>query len=117
MPDGKVYPCARFGSNDKIILFDSIKKLKYEKNLSLMKSPQVSDTRAFEKCKSCLLYKYCNAGCTWSQGACEGNDCAPIDSVCELFFAVYEEAIRITHELKNDDLFKNMIKGSIQNVG
>jgi radical SAM protein with 4Fe4S-binding SPASM domain len=117
MPDGKVYPCARFGSNDKTILFDSIKKLKYTKNLDLMKSPQVSDTRTFEKCRNCLLYKYCNAGCTWSQGGCEGKECKPLDSVCQLFFAVYEEAIRITHELRDNHLFRNIIKGSIQNVG
>lgn len=117
MPDGKVYPCARFGSNEKILLFDSIKKLAYKENLKKMMSPEVSDTRTFSKCKECTLYKYCNAGCTWSQGACDGKACIPIDSICELFFAIYEEAIRITHELKDNRIFKDMIRGSIKNVG
>jgi uncharacterized protein len=118
MPDGKVYPCARFGSNEKIILFDSIKKLVYKENFRNMTNPQVSDPTSFEKCKNCILYKYCNAGCTWSQlRACTINSCKPVDSVCDLFFSIYEEAIRITHILKDNSIFKDTIKGSIQNIG
>lgn len=118
MPDGKVYPCARFGSNEKIILFDSLKKLVYKENFTKINDPNVSDIRTFEKCKKCILYNYCNAGCTWSQlGACTKDSCEPIDTICQLFFSVYEEAIRITHELKNNELFRDMIKRSIQNVG
>lgn len=117
MPDGKVYPCARFGSNQKILLFDSLKKLMYKENLSKMMSPGISDTRSFAKCKECTLYKYCNAGCTWSQGACNNASCTPIDQVCELFYAVYEESIRITHELRDNSNFKEMIKRTIKNTG
>ena len=118
MPDGKIYPCARFGSNDQIVLFDSIKRLVYKKNFVKMNSPEVTDTRTFEKCKNCILYKYCNAGCTWSQlDGCKSESCKPIDNVCQLFFSIYEETIRMTHILKDNSNFREMVKMGIKNVG
>ena len=118
MPNGKVYPCARFGSNNKYILFDSLNKQIHQNNVDKINSPQVCDTRTFEKCKQCIIKEYCNAGCTWSQlESCGGEKCEPLDNICELFYAIYEQAIRITDELKDNSIFRAMIKDAIKNVG
>lgn len=118
MPDGKVYPCARFGSNEKYMLFDSINKKIHRDNVNKLTSPQVSDPRSYEKCKECIIREYCNAGCTWSQlKSCGGEKCEPLDTVCELYYSIYEEAIRITDELKDNIIFKEIVKDAIKNVG
>lgn len=118
MPDGKVYPCARFGSNGKYVLFDSLKNQQFPVNIKKMLSPQVCDPRVYEKCQECIIKNYCNAGCTWSQlKQCDNEKCEPLDSICELYHAIYDEAIKMTHELKNSEIFRRMIKRSIANVG
>ena len=117
MPNGKVYPCARFGSNDRSPLANSITGELFDTNINLFKSPLVSNPKHFEKCKKCSLYLYCNAGCTFQQLNPDNNISAPIDSICQLLHMCYEQSIRITKELKNNSLFIGMIKNSIKNVG
>lgn len=88
--DNKIYPCERFRSNDKFCLYDS-KEYNYNalKNLKDMSNP--SD---FEKCQKCELYKYCNAGCTYSQFDNNFEKQEPLDCVCELLKICYVEALR-----------------------
>jgi radical SAM protein with 4Fe4S-binding SPASM domain len=118
MPDGKVYPCARFGSNDKYMLFDSVNKKIHKKNIEKLNSPQVSNPKNYEKCQECVIRQYCNAGCTYSQlDNCNGEKCEPLDTVCELYYSLYEEAIRITHELRDNKIFRSIIKDAIRNIG
>lgn len=112
MPDGKVYPCARFGSNKKMPLYDSVTGMSFNSNIQVMYVR--SKTHNYKKCQSCELYKYCNAGCSYSQ--MENND-EPLDCVCKLYFVIYKEAMRIVEELKNNPLLKDMIVTSIKNTG
>lgn len=120
MPNGMVYPCARFGSNDVNPLYHSINNIEYEDTINIMKSPQISNPRTYDKCKNCELYQYCNAGCTYQQLKTDNpnaNYCQPVDSVCELLHILYKQSIRIVHKLRNNKLFKDIVVGSIQNVG
>jgi len=120
MPDGIVYPCARFGSHDVKPLYDSMKNIEYGKTIDIMRSPQVSNPQAYNKCKNCELYQYCNAGCTYQQLKTDepnANYCEPVESICKLLHILYKQSMRIVHELKGNEVFTEMVKGSIQNVG
>ena len=114
MPNGKVYPCARFGSNDILPIYDSNTGMINENNIKLMNNSNITNPVNYEKCKKCTLFKYCNAGCTFSQLK---NYMEPLDSICKLFHICYSEAIRITNELKDNKLFRDIIVNSIKNVG
>lgn len=119
MPDGKVYPCARYGTNKEYVLFNSLTKEKFYKNLSIMSNvtnPLCSTTNPceFTACKACELYQYCNAGCTWSQHDKEKNVFAPVPSVCELFKATYEETYRIIGELRSVEKFRQYMRNMLK---
>jgi len=108
MPDGKVYPCARFGSKEEYEIFSSTTKSEnnmIEKNYKKFLNKNITDPRTFDKCKQCILYEYCNAGCTYSQLKNGGV----LDSVCELYKASYEQAFRIVDELKDNKTFKKIM--------
>lgn len=116
MPDGKVYPCARFGSADDHEIFDSLAEdIMVEWNVSnydLFTNKKITDPRTFEKCKSCELYRYCNAGCTYSQLKYGGI----IPEICELYKASYEQAFRIVDELKDNPTFKKIMNNLIRRI-
>ncbi len=117
MPNGKVYPCARFGSKKIKAIANSNNGILLN-DLKKMNDPFITNPRFYEKCKGCSLYKYCNAGCTYQQmknGSVYKSE--PIDSICKLLHICYEQSIRIMNELKDNDLFIQMIKNSIKNVG
>ncbi len=121
MPDGKVYPCARFGSNELTPIFDSVKG-NANPHLDLYMNPKITNPRTFIKCQDCSLYKYCNAGCTFQQTkdlrfSNQFEPSRPLDSICKLLHILYRESIRITDELKDNELFRDMVKSSIKNVG
>ena len=120
MPDGMVYPCARFGSEEVDPIFDTNKNKPYQ-SLNIYMNPNLTNPRTFHKCSECTLYKYCNAGCTFEQtkGLRQKHlsHAEPIDSICSLLHILYRESIRIVAELKDNQLFKNLVKGSISNVG
>lgn len=118
MPDGKIYPCARFGSNEKFPIADSIEKTIYS-TCDKMKISQFYNPATFTKCQECVLNKYCNAGCSFQQLKPGGKEfeSAPVDSICELLKICYSQSMRITRELKDNKLFVEMIKNSIKNVG
>ena len=118
MPDGTIFPCARFGSNEIFKIGDSIKGTLDQKVIGHLKNPYVSNPQYFEECRACSLYKYCNAGCTYQQLKYGSpGQSTPVDSICQLLHILYGESIRIVEKLKDNDLFKNMIKGAIKNVG
>jgi radical SAM protein with 4Fe4S-binding SPASM domain len=119
MPSGKVFPCARFGSHDKYPIADSTTG-KLLPHLNIMKNPLITNPRTYNKCKECSLYTYCNAGCTFQQLQEENGiltKAEPVDSICKLLHICYGQSMRIVNELKDNDLFINMIKGAIKNVG
>lgn len=105
MPDGSSYPCARFGSK-KIMEIDEDYDFKYYQDKF---NPQ-----NFDKCIECSLYKVCNAGCTYSQVR---NDNKPLDSICELFHILHEEAHRVLHECKDSPLFQDFLLNQFRNLG
>jgi radical SAM protein with 4Fe4S-binding SPASM domain len=109
MPDGKAYPCARFGSAVEYEIFDSFAEDGFVEwnaaNCDVFLDETLTDPRTYEKCKKCVLYKYCNAGCTYSQLENGGI----LDSLCELYKASYEQAFRIVDELKDNGTFKKIM--------
>lgn len=115
MPDGKAYPCARFGTSGENEIFDTSKDVYTEWNsinFSTFMNKNLTDPRTYEKCKKCVLYKYCNAGCTYSQLQNGGV----LDSVCELYKASYEQAFRIVEELKDNVTFKKIMNNLIRRL-
>ena len=94
--NGEIWPCERFRSANKFKLagFDQNGNYSYfYDNLDYLKS--VIDPRDFEKCKRCELYKYCNAGCTYSQFGRDFEVVEPVDSVCEMLKICYKEGLRV----------------------
>jgi uncharacterized protein len=119
MPSGMVYPCARFGSNDKYPIANSLDG-DFLPHSKILRNPLITNPTTYSECKECSIYKYCNAGCTYQQlQEVDGNltHSKPIDSICRLLHICYKQSIRIVNELKDNDLFIGMIKNSIKNVG
>ena len=107
-PTGVIYPCTRFYSNDKFPLYDCNNDIIYYDNIKFLQ--ETSDTRNYQKCKSCPLYKYCNAGCSYS--ALEKNDFKsqePIDSVCEMLRISYKYAYHFYKKLSKEINFFDYI--------
>ena len=117
MPNGMIYPCARFGSNQKFPLGNSITSEFYESNMYIMKSPEVANPRTYEECKVCKLYKICNAGCTYEQLVQRGGiyKAVPVRSVCEILKILYRESVRIADVLKDSPIFQKLLKNAISN--
>jgi len=111
MPNGFVYPCARFGSHGLRAMYNSIGGRQYHK---LPES--VTNPKKFAKCQACELYTYCNSGCTFEQYTAEDEFGDPVDNVCKLFKACYEQAFRITHVLKYSPTFKNVMEHIIRRI-
>jgi radical SAM protein with 4Fe4S-binding SPASM domain len=120
MPNGQVYPCARYGSNDLTPIYDSVSK--ETDYLGLYMNPSLTNPQVFKKCQDCSLYKYCNAGCTFEQTKHIHSDksftgAIPVENICKLLHILYKESIRIVHELKDNTTFKQVMKNTIKNVG
>lgn len=107
LPNGWVYPCARFGSNLDIPIANSINKGIYKVKLEGI------NPKAFTKCLKCELWQYCNTGCTYEQIRNGG----PINDICTLFKMIYGQAYRITEELKNNETFCNIMKKIVNRIG
>jgi uncharacterized protein len=104
MPNGDVYPCMRFGSNNKkpIIVNDEIQYDNYE----FFKQDKLNPVKN-DKCLKCKLYRFCNMGCKYEQIE---NNMEPVECVCKLYFILYDEAIRIHNKLKDNKLWIDSIK-------
>jgi len=109
MPNGIVYPCARYGSVKKSPLYD--KNGRYTLNIAQYRDPNNIDPCKFDRCKRCELFQYCNAGCTFSQ---ESKGFTPLPEICEIFKATYEQSFRIVDELKCNTNFKNYLRGILK---
>ena len=114
--DGKYYPCERFSSLKQHLLYDAVKDEFYD-SIDILKQPKYTDNREFPECKACVLYQFCNAGCTWSQleyGKKEDR-AKPVDSVCRLLKMSYREAFRVYKELVPygiDNILEQTLKNS-----
>ena len=117
MPDGNIYPCARFGSEKKFQLGNSYTQTLTD-NLKVFEQPIVTNPSTFEKCQGCELYQYCNAGCTFEQLK-NGNDkkAVPLDSICQLLKIGYRDAMYVMEQLKHNKDFKMLFKQSFNSMG
>jgi uncharacterized protein len=113
MPDGLVYPCARFGSERTHAIGDSNCMVYYGELENWLKNPIKTNPQLYKKCRKCNLYSYCNAGCTFSQ---EKNGYEPLDSICKLFKITYKEAFKIVDELKDNESFKGVFNNMTENI-
>lgn len=102
-PAGVIYPCSRFYSNAKMPLVDCNTGHFYDENIAVFYN--TSDTRTWEKCKKCSLYRFCNAGCNYSQ--MRQNDfkyLTPVDSVCRMMKISYKHAYVYYQECKRNHI-------------
>lgn len=125
MPDGLVYPCARFGTTKSIPLFDSIEKRETDRDLRIgLKITQ--NPQKFSRCQKCDLYEYCNAGCLHAE---LGDiyalipepewECDARPEICKLIKECYKLSFWIVDELKDNEGFQKLLKNmmrSIENV-
>lgn len=102
---GNFYPCARFAAK---------RIMKYTPDHDFRYYQDMLNPRKYEDCKACDLYYFCNSGCTYSQLQ---NDNKPVPAVCDILHILYYEASRITHEMKDNALFQDLIKTSVRNIG
>jgi uncharacterized protein len=118
MPDGKVYACARFGSDKTFPIFDSAKKKMIKAgNFGMFRDPRIHGLKHSPVCKKCNLYEFCNGGCTYSQlGLKADQDAAPLPNLCRIFKRCYHESFRIMNELKGTPKFQKMIKNMLENL-
>lgn len=102
--NGDFYPCARFAAKDL---------MKYGEDHDFRYYYDLLNPQNYKDCKECDLYYICNAGCTYSQLR-EGN--RPVPAVCDLFHILYAEAARITHLMKDNHIFRDIIRSRMRNV-
>lgn len=102
--NGEFYPCARFASKNL---------MKYDDNHDFRYYYDMLNPQNYNDCQKCDLNYICNAGCTYSQLR-EGNK--PVPAVCDLLHILYAESARITHLMKDNELFRDIIKSQMRNV-
>ena len=114
MPNGDIYPCGRFGSNKLFKYGNVLEELNKEEIQKINKNVYINPVE-IKECKSCKLYKYCNAGCTYSQIK---NNYKPLESICELYHIVYDKAFKWYNILKENNVaIDRRIKTALQNIG
>lgn len=114
MPNGDIYPCGRFGSNHFLKycnIFDDLDKENIQKiNTSVYMNPIT-----IKECSDCKIYKYCNAGCTYSQ---INNGYKPLSNVCKLYHIIYNKAIMWYNKLKDNNInVDKKILSALKNIG
>lgn len=118
-PNGDVYPCARFGNNNKFKLY-SISNNKIEKfNNPIIKNENLFNLEKFEKCQNCQLFEFCNSGCSYEQIKEKNNNliAEPVDSICKLYHIIYNNFLYMWQELKDNKIFLDLLKSSQNNIG
>ncbi len=90
--DGKIYACARFGTNHKDTwIYDyknnSINKEQYE----FFNNEEIFNPKLYKKCFDCEIRNFCNGGCLYSQ--IMTNNKKPLDSVCKLKKIIFKNTV------------------------
>lgn len=116
MPNGKAYPCARFGSADLFPLYNVNNDEWLNENIDFFKSNEISNPQYYPKCRQCELYKYCNAGCTFSQ-LLDNSYVEPIDEVCEILKLCYNASFYVMDALHTHPEFVNYFNSTLTNMG
>lgn len=101
--DGKVYPCARFLTDDYYPIYDNGV---LEENLSI-----IDDTaNKFEGCSGCELEDHCQHICLHQEMMNKGI----VSNVCELYKAVEGKVLDINDKLRGNDEWKKYISKQIR---
>lgn len=110
MPNGDAYPCARFGTNDILKLYDYKTNTFIEDNFFKLTNRLVN-VNTFQDCKECIVYDICKAGCLYSQLHTDelGYYGKPVESVCRLYKIIYRECFRFVEATKHDPRFKSWL--------
>lgn len=106
MPNGVLYPCARFGTNNEYPIYDVKTKTLFKDNHNMFLDQKHYNPQTFDKCQQCVYYINCNAGCTYSQMK---NGWQPLDRICELYKILFDESLYVYNNLKNEQLFKDIL--------
>lgn len=117
-PNGDWYPCARFGSERTFRIMDG-KGVIYRDNIDTLLNKKVSDPRTYQECIACNMYKYCNAGCTFSQLKHVNKEyiAGPVKSICDLYKIIYSDTLRIYDELKNLKNYRAYLDSMTKQLG
>ena len=116
MPSGDIYPCARFGSNQKLQIGNSVSKQINKETINFIKS--IHNPIYYSKCKHCELYKVCNVGCYYQQlETGQWKEMIPPDSVCRCFKIIYREAYKCFNFFKDKTEFKDYLEHRMKNSG
>jgi radical SAM protein with 4Fe4S-binding SPASM domain len=81
-PEGIIYPCSRFYTNDYYRLCDSNEEKFYYDNIKFVAS---NNNTINDKCNQCKINKFCNQGCLYAQYKNGGI----IDGYCLLLNELY----------------------------
>ncbi|MDD0854378.1 radical SAM protein [Halobacteriovorax sp. GB3] len=87
--ENKLIPCNRFKNSDLV--------------------DKIEEYRLMEECEQCVVKNYCRKGCLFENIKNEG----PIDEICTMYKHFYREVQRMTRELKNNRVFKELLKREI----
>lgn len=116
-PEGKFFPCARFASDHEYELMDSNTGIINQENVDFLNVPEITDPRVYPECQDCVLYNYCNAGCTYSQlKNGDGERAKPVESVCSLLKMCYREASRMMKELKDCEAYTSSLDSKLKEI-
>ncbi len=109
MPNGDIYPCARFGTNKQMLLGDiyngmhtNSKQLNSRTVMCSAKKKQYLST----SCGNCSINFFCFLGCVYSQWYENDTALMPIKSICLLYKLMFKYGYTL---YKNDSFFKNII--------
>lgn len=105
MPNGDIYPCARFGSNN-LFKLGTLENGLYTTHEELnARNVMVHAKKAnyTGECDNCSINSFCYLGCLYSQLITNNTVLTPISSVCKLFKATAKYAFRL---YKEDEAFR-----------
>lgn len=109
MPDGTVWPCARFGSHKVLPYGNCLTGEVNEANLRHML--KVHPPYKYDECQGCPIFQVCNVGCYFEQYRLGGGvRMKPVPQVCDLLKFSYLEAYRFLDVVKDKPQFKEYLK-------
>jgi|GEM_PF-1360463 len=72
-------------------------------------SEQIEQFKQMDECNSCSVKNFCRKGCLFENIKNKG----PITEICGMYRHIYSELLRMTKTLKDNDSFKSLVLGVI----
>ena len=95
MPNGDIYPCARYGTNHCCSMGNIKTPLKIKSFKYIIENNPLN----LEKCKECEMRLWCNSGCQYIQ---QCNHFTPLENYCKLYKILYKKALYVFESLKDN---------------